>query len=137
MTMRHILVAAVALAFATGAPGAEMRFYQLPAGAFPHDVAPAPDGSVWFSGQQQGFAGRFDPATGKLERISLGAGAAPHGVIIGSDGAAWLTEGGNDAIARVDLTTKELKLFPLPKEFRGANLNTPVMDHSGIVWFTG
>ena len=26
---------------------AEMTFYQLPPGAFPHDVAPAADGSVW------------------------------------------------------------------------------------------
>jgi virginiamycin B lyase len=30
-----------------------------------------------------------------------------------------------------------VKLFPLAKEFHGANLNTPTMDHSGIVWFTG
>ena len=58
-------------------------------------------------------------------------------MIIGADGAAWLTEGGNDAIARVDLKTHEVKLFPLPKEFANANLNTPVMDKSGIVWFTG
>src|SRR5882672_4710938 len=139
--IRKLIVSTAALAFAVTAAtataqAAQVSYYQLPPGSYPHDVAAAPDGSVWFSGQQQGFAGRFDPATGKLERISLGQGAAPHGVIIGSDGAAWLTEGGNDAIARVDLKTKEVKLFPLPKEFRGANLNTPVMDHSGIVWFT-
>ena len=30
-----------------------------------------------------------------------------------------------------------MKLYPLPRDLRGANLNTPVMDHSGIVWFTG
>ena len=136
--IRKLILSTAALAFAAGvAQAAQVSYYQLPSGSFPHDVAAAPDGSVWFSGQQQGFAGRFDPASGKLERISLGSGAAPHGVIIGSDGAAWLTEGGNDAIARVDLKTKEVKLFPLPKEFRGANLNTPVMDHSGLVWFTG
>jgi streptogramin lyase len=35
----------------------------------PHDVAPAPDGSVWFSGQRHGFFGRFDPATGKPTRF--------------------------------------------------------------------
>ena len=28
------------------ARAAEMTFYQLPAGAYPHDVAPAPDGTV-------------------------------------------------------------------------------------------
>src|SRR5215468_12177365 len=109
--VRCILIAAVAFAFATGTSAAEMRFHQLPAGAFPHDVAPALDGSVWFSGQQQGFAGRFDPETGKLEKISLGNGAAPHGVIVGPDGNAWFTEGGQNAIARVDARTREVKLY--------------------------
>src|SRR4029453_19189605 len=41
---------------------AEMTFYQLPAGAYPHDVAPAPDGTVWISGQRQGFAGKRSPS---------------------------------------------------------------------------
>ena len=113
------------------ARAAEMTFYQLPAGAYPHDVAPAPDGTVWISGQRQGFAGRFDPKTGHLEKIALGPGAAPHGVIVGPDGNAWLTEGGQNAIARVDARTKEVKLFPLPKEFPNANLNTLVFDGKG------
>ncbi|TMK22692.1 MAG: hypothetical protein E6G75_00525 [Alphaproteobacteria bacterium] len=114
-----------------------MKFYQLPPGAYPHDVAPAPDGSVWISGQRQGFAGRFDPNTGQLEKIPLGPGAAPHGVIIGPDGNAWLTEGGQNAIARVDARSREVKLFPLPKDFPGANLNTMAFDQNGIAWFTG
>lgn len=116
---------------------AEMTFYQLPAGAYPHDVAPAPDGAVWISGQRQGFAGRFDPKTGHLEKIALGPGAAPHGVIVGPDGNAWLTEGGQNAIARVDARTKEVKLFSLPKEFANANLNTLVFDGKGTLWYTG
>jgi virginiamycin B lyase len=136
MMMRRILVAA-SFAFVTAASSAETQFYQLPGGAFPHDVAPAPDGTVWFSGQQQGFAGRFDPQSGKLEKIPLGRGAAPHGVIVGPDGNAWLTEGGQNAIARVDAKTKEVKLFPLPAGFANANLNTLAFDGKGIVWFTG
>ncbi len=114
-----------------------MSFYQLPQGAYPHDVAPAPDGSVWISGQQQGFAGRFDPKTGALEKVPLGPGAAPHGVIVGPDGNAWLTEGGQNAIARVDAKTRAVTLFALPKEFSSANLNTLVFDKTGRVWFTG
>ena len=72
--------------------------------------------------------GRLDPKTGHLEKIALGPGAAPHGVIVGPDGNAWLTEGGQNAIARVDAKTKEVRLFPLPKEFPNANLNTLVFD---------
>jgi len=136
--MIHIATAIIALALAaTPAQAVEVKFYQLPSGAYPHDVAPATDGTVWFSGQSQGFAGRFDPQTGKLEKIPLGPGAAPHGVIVGPDGNAWLTEGGQNAIARVDAATKEVKLYPLPAAFARANLNTLVFDKSGIVWFTG
>jgi len=136
--MIRALIACTALLASVGAAtAAEMTFYQLPAGSYPHDVAPAPDGTVWFSGQSQGFAGRFDPRTGQLEKIPLGRGAAPHGVIVGPDGNAWLTEGGQNAIARVDAKTKAVKLFPLPPEFAGANLNTAVFDNSGVVWFTG
>ncbi|HKA79816.1 MAG TPA: lyase [Xanthobacteraceae bacterium] len=136
--MVRTLVAAAALALAASmAPAAEMTFYQLPAGATPHDVAPAPDGTVWISGQGGGFAGRFNPKTGNLEKIALGPGAAPHGVIVGPDGNAWLTEGGQNAIARVDAKTKAVTLFPLPKDFARANLNTLVFDKRGIVWYTG
>jgi virginiamycin B lyase len=138
-TMTRVLLGVLAAtALTTGwSSAAQMSFYQLPQGSYPHDVAPAPDGSVWISGQQQGFAGRFDPKAGTLEKIPLGPGAAPHGVIVGTDGNAWLTEGGQNAIARVDAKTKAVTLFALPKEFASANLNTLVFDKAGLVWFTG
>ncbi len=136
--MLRFPIALAMLAFAAHATqAAEVQYYQLPSGSYPHDVAPAADGSVWISGQQQGFAGRFDPETGKLEKIPLGPGAAPHGVIIGPDGNPWLTEGGQNAIARVDAKTKAVTLFGLPKAFSNANLNTLVFDKDGLVWFTG
>jgi virginiamycin B lyase len=136
--MFRLLIAAAALLLAPGtARAAEMTFYQLPSGSFPHDVAPAPDGRVWFTGQRQGFMGLFDPKSGNLEKIPLGPGAAPHGVVVGTDGAAWVTEGGQNAIARVDPVSKAVKLYPLPKQFAYANLNTPTIDNKGVVWFTG
>jgi len=119
------------------ANAAQMTFYQLPPNAYPHDVAPAPDGSVWYTAQSQGFLGRLDPKTGQHEAIPLGRNAAPHGVIIGPDGAPWITEGGQNAIARVDPTTKAVTLFPLPKQFPDANLNTATFDKDGKLWFTG
>lgn len=86
------LIAVMALAAHTSlsmpAHGAEAQYYQLPPGSAPHDVAPAPDGTVWFTGQRNGFLGRLDPKSGKTEQIPLGPGASPHGVIIGPDGAA-------------------------------------------------
>jgi virginiamycin B lyase len=136
--IRTFTASALTLAAAVGtAQAAQQQFYQLPAGSYPHDVAPAADGTVWFSSQAEGKAGHFDPVSGKTEKIPLGPGAAPHGVIIGPDGAAWFTEGGQNAIARVDATTKKVDVYPLPTEFRGANLNTPVFDKNGVLWFTG
>jgi len=136
--MVRMLVTPAVVVWAFGAAqAAQVSYYQLPAGAYPHDVAPAADGSVWISGQREGFAGRFDPETGVLQKIPLGPGASPHGVIIGPDGNAWLTEGGQNAIARVDGKSKAVTLFRLPKEFPNANLNTLVFDKDGLLWFTG
>jgi virginiamycin B lyase len=135
------MIAALACAFALSVPpsafAAEATFYQLPPGAYPHDVAPAADGTVWYSGQAKGILGRFDPKTGSNEEIPLGPGAAPHGVIVGPDGAPWVTEGGQNAIARIDPVTEAVKLFPLPKDTGYANLNTAAFDRNGVLWFTG
>src|SRR3954470_15106661 len=115
----------------------EVRTFPVLAGAGAHDVYPAPDGTVWFTAQSAGKLGRLDPRTGKSDLIALGPDAAPHGVIVGPDGAAWVTEGGQNAIARVDPATRAVKLFPLPKERRDANLNTATFDRQGVLWFTG
>ena len=71
--------------------------FQLPARSAPHDVAPAPDGTVWYTAQRSGHLGRLDPKTGKVEEIPLGRGSSPHGVIVGPDGAAWVTDSGQNA----------------------------------------
>src|SRR6266508_674647 len=61
----------------------EIKEYPVPAGSHPHDVAPAADGSVWYTAQRSGELGRLDPKTGQTHHIPLGNGSAPHGVIIG------------------------------------------------------
>jgi virginiamycin B lyase len=134
-----VFAAAVLVSVSGGASHAKMAIQTFPmlAGAGPHDVYPAPDGTVWFTAQSAGKLGRLDPRTGKSDLIALGPGAAPHGVIVGPDGAPWVTEGGQNAIARVDPATRAAKLFPLPKERRHANLNTASFDRQGVLWFTG
>ena len=59
--------------------------YPVPAGSSPHDVAPAPDGTVWYTAQAAGKLGRLQPADGTVREVMLGEGSAPHGVIIGPD----------------------------------------------------
>jgi virginiamycin B lyase len=114
-----------------------VREYPVPAGSHPHDVAPAPDGTVWYTAQHSGALGRLDPATGKTTHVPLGDGSAPHGVIVGPDGAAWVTDGGLNAIVRVDPGTLAVKRFPLPESSGYTNLNTATFDRRGTLWFTG
>ncbi len=111
--------------------------FPVPAGDAPHDVAPAVDGGVWYTGQGSGVLGRLDSETGEVTTVPLGDNSAPHGVIVGPDDAAWVTDGGLNAIVRVDAPTLEVTTFPLPAEGAGANLNTAVFDAAGLLWFTG
>jgi virginiamycin B lyase len=129
--------AAFAVVVASTALAAQVRTYPVPEGAGPHDVAPAPDGKVWYSAQGAGALGILDPARGEVRHVPLGEGSAPHGVIQGPDGAAWLTDGGLNAIVRVDPKTEEVKSWPLPEEAGYANLNTATFDGKGTLWFTG
>ena len=94
-----VLAAIAAVAFAAHpASSAEVAYFEVPRGAHPHDVAPAPDGRVWYTAQFQGALGILNPKTGQTTQIALGVGSAPHGVIVGPDRAAWITDGGQNAI---------------------------------------
>jgi virginiamycin B lyase len=102
-----------------------------------HDLAPAPDGGVWFTAQASGHLGWFEPSTGRTDLIALGPGSSPHGVIQGPDKAAWITDSGQNAIVRVSWPDRAVKVFPLPAGTPYANLNTCAFDGDGDLWYTG
>src|SRR6185369_14301722 len=125
---RTLFVACGAFIAATAwssAMAAEPRYYDVPKGGRPHDVAadPAAGGPVYYTAQ----------GTGKTEEIALGSGSAPHGVIVGPDGAAWVTDGGQNAMVRVDAKTRAVRVWKLPEDTGYANLNTPTLDANGRV----
>jgi virginiamycin B lyase len=111
--------------------------FAVPLGSHPHDVAPAKNGSIWYTAQQSGELGLLDPNTGKTYHIPLGEGSAPHGVIVGPDDAPWITDSGLNAIVRVDPNNRNITVFPLPDEIEYANLNTATFDKDSVLWFTG
>jgi virginiamycin B lyase len=115
----------------------ELQAYAVPAGSRPHDVAPAVDGGVWYTGQGNGTLGWLNSTTGDVVEIPLGTGSAPHGVIVGPDGDAWVTDGGLNAIVKVDDESHEVTRYDLPANRPSANLNTASFDNQGRVWFTG
>ena len=140
--MRHVPMKCIAfvafgMLFAASAIAAEVRYYPVPKGSHPHDVAVTSDGNVWYTAQQSGELGLLDQKTGKTEHIALGKGSSPHGVIVGPDGAAWVTDGGQNAIVRVDAKTRAVTVFPLPKGTPYTNLNTAAFDRNGMLWYTG
>lgn len=140
MRARLHLAAALAVALLSGPTNGlaqDRQVYPLPDGARPHDVAPAPDGKVWYTAQRNGALGILDPTTGQVREVALGPKSAPHGVIQGPDGAAWITDGGQNAIVRFDPKTEEVKVWPLPQDSGYANLNTGAFDRDGVHWFTG
>ena len=53
--------AAVLVVLAVPATAQQVQVYQLPPGSYPHDVAPAPDGKIWYAAQKHGAIGIFDP----------------------------------------------------------------------------
>jgi virginiamycin B lyase len=129
------LIAAAVSATATAQE--KVEFFDLPDGARPHDVSPAPDGKVWYTAQRQGALGILDPTTGEVEQVPLGEGSAPHGVITGPDGKAWITDGGQNAIVSFDPDTRDVTVYPLPEDTGYTNLNTAAFAGDGTLWFTG
>jgi virginiamycin B lyase len=134
-----VVIAAAALLASGFAVAATVQYFDLPRGSGPHDVAAAPakNGPVFYTAQAKGRLGILDPSSGKVSEIALGKGSAPHGVIVGPDGAAWVTDGGQNAIVRIDASTRQVKVWPLPSDTGYANLNTLTFDRNGHVWFTG
>ncbi len=115
-----------------------LQEFPVTPGSAPHDVAPAADGGVWYTGQGNGTLGHLDPATGKVREVRLGGGSSPHGVIVDKNGVAWVTDSGLNAIVSVDPRAGDaVKRYPLPANAPNVNLNTAVIDRDGQLWWTG
>ena len=97
---------------ATASPAAPgpvtLQEFPVVAGSGPHDVAPAADGGVWYTGQRNGTLGHLDPRTGAVREVRLGPGSSPHGVIVDRNGVAWVTDSGQNAIVSVDPRNGEI-----------------------------
>ena len=58
----------------------------------PHDPALAPDGALWYTGQESNTLGRLDPVTGKVREFQLKTpDSGPHGLVADRAGNIWFT----------------------------------------------
>ena len=99
-----------------------IKEWDVPASAYPHDPAVAPDGSVWYTGQRGNVLGRFDPATGQIKQYPLPtASSGPHGLVADQQGSIWYTGNSAGLIGKLDPKTghvTEYKMQTPPRETR-------------------
>lgn len=114
----------------------EIEEWEVPwAGSRPRDPYVARDGMVWFVGQTNDYAARFDPTDGSFERFDLPTGSGPHNLIVGGDGIVWYAGNRAAYIGRLDPATGDIEQFRMPDE-RASDPHTLVFDSGGRIWFT-
>ena len=102
----------------------------------PRDPYVAPDGSIWFVGQQTGYIARFNPKSGEFSRHQLKDGAGPHNLIVGADGVVWYAGNRAGYIGRYDPKTGLLEKIRMPAG-QARDPHTLIFDaDEKHIWFT-
>jgi virginiamycin B lyase len=101
----------------------------------PRDPYVAPDGAVWFVGQEGNYVARLDPSTGRFRRFEIDSGTHPHTVIVDAQGRAWYAGNRNGMIGRIDPRTGAITRYPMP-DSAARDPHTMVFDRNGDIWFT-
>src|SRR5260370_16727683 len=89
-----------------------VKYFPVASGMGSRDVAPAPDGTIWFCGQRNGTLGRLEPRDGSYKLIDLGKGAAPHGVLICPPRHPRITQHAHNAIPPLHPPAPTVPLLP-------------------------
>src|SRR5918996_354187 len=111
------LAATALLAAATAASQEKVEFFEVPDGAHPHDVSPAPDGKVWYTAQRQGALVSFDPDSREVAVYPLPEDTGYSNLntaAFAADGTLWFT-GQNGIYGRLDPASGEIEVFEAPK----------------------
>ena len=145
MDIRRLLTFSIALpallVFLAAAPvgdlQANIKEYDVPTPkSRPHDPAVAPDGALWYTGQQANKLGRLDPATGRIKEYPLPvANSGPHGLVADNSGHIWYTANYAGYIGELDPSNGQVKQYKIPDP-RAKDPHTPVFAPNGVLWFT-
>ncbi len=113
-------------------------------GMYPHSLAVAADGKVWFNGHfthSPELIGSVDPDNGEVVTYEvpphpkLGAGPGgpiPYEIRVGPDGRVWGSELQGNRMFAFDPSSKRFEVFPLPRSSSGPRRFD--VDRKGIVW---
>lgn len=80
----------------------------------PHNLVVGSDGIVWYSGNLEGYIGRFDPQSEKFEKIAIPGSDAedPHTLIFDEkEEHIWFTVQWGNFIGRLTLATRKIDLI--------------------------
>jgi virginiamycin B lyase len=113
-----------------------IKEWQVPwANSRPRDPSVAPDGRIWFVGQEGNYVARLDPASGMFDRFEIDPGTHPHTVIVDLAGNGWYAGNRNAMIGRIDGKTGTVTRFPMP-DSTARDPHTMAFDSRGDIWFT-
>jgi virginiamycin B lyase len=130
-----IALAPTLLAF-TGAVPLEVQEWTVPwPDTRPRDPYVAPNGLVWFVGQQGNYVATLDPKSGKFDRYEIEEGTHPHNLVVAPDGMVWYTGNRNARLVKLDPRTRKLTNYPMP-DGQADDPHTMVLDQAGNAWFT-
>lgn len=102
--------------------------------AFPSDVVVDDGGVVWFTDRFANVIGRFEPETGRFERVTLpGRLRTPYGFVRAPDGRLWFAASGSGSVGVLDPATREIEEHRLEGATGGPHL---IAWREGEIWFT-
>ena len=101
----------------------------------PRDPYVAPDGRVWFVGQQGNYIAVLDPRNGQFKRYEIDEGTHPHNLIVDAQGMVWYAGNRNAMIGKLDPATGAITRYPMPDPAL-RDPHTLVFDQAGNIWFT-
>ncbi|HEY7611706.1 MAG TPA: hypothetical protein VH764_01830 [Gemmatimonadales bacterium] len=137
MMAKLVAGAAPALLMAAAAAPLAVQEWTVPwEGTRPRDPYVAPNGLVWFVGQEGNYVANLDPKTGKFDRYEIDEGTHPHNLVVAPDGMVWYTGNRNGRLVKLDPKTRKLTNYPMPDPEKVSDPHTMVLDKAGNAWFT-
>jgi virginiamycin B lyase len=111
----------------------DLKEWPVERGGRSRDPYVAPDGKVFFAGQQGNYVGRLDPTNGQVRYYELEESTNPHTVIVDDQGFVWYAGNRNGRIGRLDPNTGEAKIFMTGE---ATDPHTMHFDGKGNIWFS-
>ena len=116
--------------------------FDLPKGAYPHDVTMDSQGILWVSERDLGYIGRLDPASFSYTRTRVPGENVrlTDAIAVDAKGHPWVVDARNNSVFEYNPETKKFTEFSGDKgpgnPVKGLSANTMRFLPDGTAWFT-